>query len=88
MERKFTKQHNELDWLFPEVPNACVSSGEAAFNEFEKYAENLFKSAHGDQGTFTKADVIDAFMKGASVAQQLIGYGVCQYLLINKNKQL
>lgn len=84
MERKFTKEHNKLDWLFPEVPNAYVSSGEPAFNEFEKYAENLFKSAHGDQETFTKADVIDAFMKGASVAQQLIGYGVCQWNYINK----
>lgn len=88
MERKFTKEHNDLDWLFPEVLNAHVSSGETAFDEFEKYAENLLKSAYGDQETFTKADVIDAFMKGASVAQQLIGYGVCQYLLINKNKQL
>lgn len=88
MERKFSKEHNELDWLFPEVPNSFVSSGETAFDEFEKYAENLFKSAHGDQETFTKADVIDAFMKGASVAQQIIGFGVCQYLLINKNKGL
>lgn len=89
MERKFTKQHNELDWLFPEVPNAYVSSGEAAFDEFEKYAENFFKSAHGDQETFTKADVIDAFMKGASIAQQLICFGAFQKECINKKyKQL
>lgn len=78
MERKFTKEHNDLGWLFPEVPNAYVPSGEAAFDEFERHAEDLFESAHGDQETFTKADVIDAFMKGASVAQQLIGYGAFQ----------
>ena len=84
MERKFTKEHNELNWLFPEVPNAYASSGETAFNEFEKYAEDLFESAHGDQETFSKADVIDAFMKGASVAQRLIGFGVFQWNYINK----
>ena len=83
MERKFTKEHNDLDWLFPEVPNAYAPFGEPAFDEFEKHAENLFESAHGDQETFTKADVIDAFMKGASLAQQLIGFGASQKEYLN-----
>lgn len=90
MERKFTKEHNDLGWLFPEVPNAYVyvPSGEAAFDEFERHAENLFKNAHTDQETFTKADVIDAFMKGASVAQQLIGYGAAQKEYLSKKEYL
>lgn len=58
MERKFTKQHNELDWLFPEVPNACVSSGEAAFNEFENMQKIFLKVLMAIRGHLLKLTLL------------------------------
>lgn len=72
MERNFL--NSDLDQLFPEVPGNYTTTGKAAFDEFKKYAENLFK---GDQQVFTKDEILAAFMEGASVAQRLIASRDC-----------
>lgn len=65
--RKFTKTHNDIQWLFPNMEQSDKSS-EQFFDMYESIAEELFKLAHQNKTTFTKDDVIDAFMKGASIA--------------------
>lgn len=65
--RKFTKSHNDIQWLFPNMEQSNKSS-EQYFDMYESIAEELFKLAHQNKTTFTKDDVIDAFMKGASIA--------------------
>lgn len=70
--RKFTKTHNELRWLFP----ICASEERASkmFDEVEGHANYCFEMAHGPEGDakkdFDKDDVIDAYMKGYSMAVQ------------------
>ena len=66
--RKFTKEHNDLDFLFPDIKE----SGEWWFDYWEKNAERLFNLCHTTETTFTKDDLIDAFMKGASESQRTL----------------
>lgn len=71
--RKFTKEHNSLSWLYPDILNDNKNikrSGEERFDEYEKYANYLFSVCYEDKETFSKDDIIDAFMKGTSVAHQ------------------
>lgn len=42
------------------------------FDHWEKIAEYKFESAHHPQNTFSKDDIIDAFMKGASEVQRTL----------------
>lgn len=82
--RKFTKTHNELQWLFPN----CNNSTEQSTNDFDNYEEmanDLLIAAHGDKEVFTKDDLIDAFMKGASVAQQ---HNIQNMLLLDESRKL
>ena len=66
--RKFTKTHNDLDFLFPDIKE----SGDFWFDHWEKIVEYKFESAHHSQNTFSKDDIIDAFMKGASESQRTL----------------
>lgn len=66
--RKFTKEHNELDFLFPDIKE----SGEYWFEHWEKVAEYRFEHAHQNETEFVKDDIIDVFMKGASEAQRTL----------------
>lgn len=82
--RKFTKTHNELQWLFPN----CNNSNEQSANDFDNYEEmanDLLIAAHNDKEVFTKDDLIDAFMKGASVAQQ---HNIQNMLLVDESRKL
>lgn len=77
--RKFTKTHNDINWLFPSVNN----DSEKIFDDYEQLATDLLKSSYGNKETFTVDDMIDAFMKGASIA-----CGRSHNLLVNLNSQL
>lgn len=83
--RRFTKTHNEIDWLFPTpVDGRNAEVAERLFDEYEEYAEDLFNARYKNgESTFSKADVIDAFMKGASVAHQCITSDVRPLFLRN-----
>lgn len=65
--RKFTKEHNELEWLFPFANNA-----EKMFEDVEQTGEYLFDYCYDGQESFDKDDMIDAFMKGYSNCQQMM----------------
>lgn len=65
--RKFTKEHNDLVWLFPTLNKDKIES-ENYFDYYELMANLLYKKAHNNNETLTKDDVIDGFMKGASTA--------------------
>lgn len=82
--RKFTREHNDLDWLFPTIPDLEeVESGQTAFDHFEALANDLFETAHNGETAFAKEDLIDAFMKGASEAYREIGYFLFQKHQLN-----
>lgn len=68
--RKFTKKHNNINWLFPNPGQFDEKKSNWYFDTYEEMAEYLFSIAHPWENTFTKSDVIDAFMKGASCAHQ------------------
>lgn len=69
--RTFTKTHNELAWLFPKVTK--YHNPEQTFDEFEQIGQDLLEDAYDEQETFTRDDMMDAFMKGASVMNQILG---------------
>ena len=84
--RKFTKDHNELSWLFP----ICETEEAASkmFDEVEGTAVYYFENAgHKDDDTFNKDDMIDSFMKGYSVATQLLGQQIQQLKFICKSQE-
>lgn len=85
--RKFTKTHNNLEWLFPSPENPSLKESESYFDMYEYQAYNLFEIAHPQlHCTFSKDDVIDAFMKGASEAHnKMVNY---VYMQIQNNKTL
>ena len=61
--RKFTKTHNNLEWLFPSPENPSLKESESYFDMYEYQAYNLFEIAHPQlHGTFSKDDVIDALI--------------------------
>lgn len=83
--RKFTKTHNNLEWLFPSPENPSLKESESYFDMYESRAYNLFEIAHPQlHGTFSKDDVIDAFMKGASEAHNKMVNYACMYMQTNK----
>lgn len=69
--RKFTKQHNDITWLFPDIIDNNEEASENWFDKYEDIAKYLVDTMNiNDSDVFTKDDLIDAFMKGASIAQQ------------------
>lgn len=66
--RRFTKEHNELDWLFPLADN--LESASKLFNEIEDEAKYKLEICYDDQTEFTADDMIDSFMKGYSICMQ------------------
>lgn len=68
--RHFTKQHNDINWLFPVLKSPYSATSEYWFDEYEKLGQNLLEFAYPNQESFTKDDMMDAFMKGCSEAQQ------------------
>ena len=74
--RKFTKKHNDINWLFPKVTE--YYNPEYTFDEFEEIGQNLLELGYDNQETFTQDDMMDAFMKGASVMNQILGERVGQ----------
>lgn len=88
--RKFTKENIDLPWCFPNIvvdnKNLLTCTPERRFNEFEDQAKNLLESAHGNKEVFTRDDMIDAFMKGTSVATRTIAFDA--YLAIRNLKEL
>lgn len=74
--RKFTKNHNDINWLFPKVTE--YHNPEHTFDEFEEIGQDLLESCYDKRGTFTRDDMMDAFMKGASVMNQILGERVGQ----------
>lgn len=83
--RKFTKTHNNLEWLFPSPENLSQKESESYFDMYESRAYALFEIAHSQsQDNFTKDDIIDAFMKGASEAHNKMVNYACMYMQTNK----
>lgn len=74
--RKFTKTHNDLEWLFPTVDGVDHKTPEELFDFYEKIGTELLEMGYSNKETFTKDDMIDAFMKGASVSRQFLGCDV------------
>ena len=71
--RRFTKEHNDLDWLFPDPSQEDYEkASDVWFDTYEDLANNLFETCYGNQETFTKDDMIDSFMKGASEAHAFL----------------
>ena len=74
--RKFTKEHNDLDWLFPVLDkDSHWERPEDTYDKYEDIGFNLLQAAHGQHGSprdflYNTDDLMDAFMKGASVARQ------------------
>lgn len=60
MERKFTKEHNDLGWLFPEIPNAYIPSGETAVSFIDKpdIKENIIHKAANHAAAYC-CDLVD-----------------------------
>lgn len=85
--RKFTKEHNEIGWLFPSV--LPEDNPEKDFNTFEERGKILFEQAYQGKETFTKDDMMDAFMKGCSVAQQYLSekYGYIIHTVLDEAKR-
>lgn len=74
--RRFTKDHNDVHWLFPN--QKTKEDANKVFDEVEGYAQHLLQLGYGNQEAFTRDDMIDAFMKGYSYACQLEGFNVMQ----------
>ncbi len=74
--RKFTKEHNDLKWLFPTTRD--VNEASSLFDEVEGMGETLLELCYGEQETFTRDDIMDAFMKGYSEACQMEGFKMYQ----------
>lgn len=72
--RRFTKKHNDLTWLFPDIIDEDNNElSEKWFDTYEKKANDLIETIGiGDADSFSKDDLIDSFMKGASIAQQML----------------
>lgn len=70
--RHFTKDHNDLRWLFPIWEKSTQEDAENMFEYYEREAEYFFEMAHDGEEVFTKDDLIDAFMKGASEAHKTL----------------
>jgi len=70
--RKFTKEHNDINWLFPKTTKYYTS--ERMFDELETRGEDLLSGCFGDKKTFTRDEMMDAFMKGASEMNRSLGY--------------
>ncbi len=72
--RNFTKQHNDITWLFPDIINQNNKEiSEEWFDVYENRANYLLNILEiNESNNFTKDDLIDAFMKGASTAQQML----------------
>ncbi len=69
---RFTKEHNDLRWLFPTIyHNDKDKYAEEAFDMYKLRAEDLLSLGYSTE-SFTKDDMIDAFMKGASEATRNI----------------
>ena len=85
--RKFTKEHNEIGWLFPSV--LPEDNPEEDFDTFEERGKILLEEAYQDKEAFTKDDMMDAFMKGCSVAQQHLSerYGYIIHTILDETKQ-
>ena len=85
--RKFTKEHNEIGWLFPSV--LPEDNPEEDFDTFEERGKFLFEEAYQDKEAFTKDDMMDAFMKGCSVAQQHLSerYGYIVHTVSDETKR-
>lgn len=77
--RKFNKEHNNLQWLFPDPMCNTESNSELWYDMYEAMAESLFEAAHGFEENFEKDDLIDAFMKGASVAHSKMANMIANY---------
>lgn len=67
--RKFTKEHNEIGWLFPSV--LPEDNPEEDFNTFEERGKFLFEEAYQDKEAFTKDDMMDAFGQTACLKNRL-----------------
>lgn len=65
--REFTKEHNDLRWLFPIAESE--KAAESIFDEMEEQGKYLFKNAGYDEKDEDLA--IDCFLKGASSAMQM-----------------
>lgn len=65
--RKFTKDHNDLMWLFPIANDA--SEAESIFDECEESARALASKIDVDSNSLDLA--IDCYMKGVSSAMQM-----------------
>lgn len=84
--RKFTKEHNKLLWLF----SICETEEAASkmFDNVEETAVYYFENAcYKDDDTFNKDDMIDSFMKGYSVATQLLSQQIQQLNFIYKSQE-
>lgn len=68
--RRFTKTHNDITWLFPAIEKKSEETSENWFDTYEHLGQSLLESAYPNQDTFTKDDMMDAFMKGCSEGQQ------------------
>lgn len=72
--RRFTKTHNDITWLFPSMEKKSEKKSEKTsenwFDTYEHLGQSLLESAYPNQDTFTKDDMMDAFMKGCSEGQQ------------------
>lgn len=91
--RKFTKEHNDIGWLFPYPSSNSLDDANAWFDFYELTAKELADYAYNGQETYTLDDVIDAFMKGASVAHQRLNDCYSTIVVMNnylnqENKEL
>lgn len=68
--RKFTKDHNDLGWLFPNLGGKNIRESEEWFDFYEELAKKLYNKTHKNNDNLTEDDIIDSFMKGASIAHQ------------------
>lgn len=70
--REFTKEHNDLMWLFPIAKNKKEAN--EIFDECEEYAKSLAENF--DYSEETQDVAVDAFMKGCSSAMQMYLEGI------------
>lgn len=69
---EFTKEHNDLMWLFPIAKNEKEAN--EIFNECEEYTKSLVENF--DYSKETKDFIIDDFMKGCSSTMQMYLGGI------------
>lgn len=83
--RRFTKTHNDITWLFPAMEKKSEETSENWFDTYEHLGLSLLESAYPNQESFTKDDMMDAFMKGCSEGQQFTT-STCVGLITLKEK--